>query len=116
VIISDRLANKIANLVAPARLGLFLGSLATIWLPLGVVLILLFPKNGDTAALVLLYIFFVALIWSGANGSKRNHSPMPTMACYLNQLRRSNMSAVSCWAWLVLVCYLASRPGWVGLR
>ncbi|AFY70112.1 Abortive infection protein [Thalassoporum mexicanum PCC 7367] len=75
MIIPDRLTNKIANFAAPARLGLFLLTLAIVWLPFGAVPFLLFPENGDTAALVLLYIFFVALLWFWGSWIKKEPRP-----------------------------------------
>jgi membrane protease YdiL (CAAX protease family) len=75
VLIPDRLASQVASFVAPARLGIFLVALAIIWLPLGAGLFLLFPENGDTAALVLLYIFFVALIWFWGSWIKKEPKP-----------------------------------------
>lgn len=54
---------KIANYAAPARLGLFLGTLLAIWLPIAAPAYLIWGESIGTGLAILLYIEFIALIW-----------------------------------------------------
>jgi uncharacterized protein len=54
---------KIANYAAPARLGLFLGTLLSIWLPIAIPAYLTWGDPVATGLAILLYCEFIALIW-----------------------------------------------------
>lgn len=54
---------KIASFPAPARLGLFLGTLLLIWLPIAVPIYLIWGEASGTWLAILIYCEFIALIW-----------------------------------------------------
>jgi membrane protease YdiL (CAAX protease family) len=66
---------KIASYAAPVRLGLFLVTLLTIWLPIAIPIYLIWGEPTGTGLAILLYCEFIALIWWWGRNIERKARP-----------------------------------------